>query len=139
MTEPPTIAVHGSKFHCDDATAVALLRHLPWLKDAKVIRTLDNAVLSSATVVADIGGEYDHKKHRYDHHQKGFSEVFCEKTRQVKMAATGLRQLSTRFQLMAGIGLIWRHFGRELIRILHANENLSDVQVERLHRKVYVA
>jgi len=26
--------------------------------------------------VLDVGGVYDPSRHRYDHHQKGFSEVF---------------------------------------------------------------
>lgn len=33
-------------------------------------------VLETLDAVVDVGGVYDPLQHRYDHHQKGFEEVF---------------------------------------------------------------
>lgn len=33
-------------------------------------------VLDGLDAVLDVGGVYDPSRHRYDHHQKGFDEVF---------------------------------------------------------------
>lgn len=39
-------------------------------QDAEIIRTRDAAQLAECDVVVDVGGEFDPKKHRYDHHQR---------------------------------------------------------------------
>lgn len=39
-------------------------------QDAEIIRTRDPAQLAECDVVVDVGGEFDPKKHRYDHHQR---------------------------------------------------------------------
>lgn len=41
-----------------------------FLQDAEIIRTRDPAELAKCDIVVDVGGEYDPKKHRYDHHQR---------------------------------------------------------------------
>lgn len=39
-------------------------------------RTRDPAKLDTCTIVVDVGGVYDAEKQRFDHHQRGFTEVF---------------------------------------------------------------
>ncbi|KAJ4458437.1 putative UPF0160 protein C27H6.8 [Paratrimastix pyriformis] len=117
----PSIVVHGGKFHCDDAMAVALLMFLPQYSHATVLRTFDAGQIAAATVVCDIGGVYDHSKLRYDHHQRGFNEVFSPKNQKIKMASAGL---------------VWRHYGPEIMRTL-AESPLNDQSVALLHFKVY--
>lgn len=39
-------------------------------QDAEIIRTRDPAQLAECDVVVDVGGEFDPKRHRYDHHQR---------------------------------------------------------------------
>lgn len=43
---------------------------------ADLVRTRDPAVLATCSVVVDVGGIYDESKQRFDHHQRGFTEVF---------------------------------------------------------------
>ncbi|NXF87952.1 MYG1 protein, partial [Eubucco bourcierii] len=43
-------------------------------QDAEVVRTRDPQILAQCDVVVDVGGEYDPERHRYDHHQRSFSE-----------------------------------------------------------------
>lgn len=39
-------------------------------QDAEIIRTRDPAKLADCDIVVDVGGEFDPKRHRYDHHQR---------------------------------------------------------------------
>ena len=41
-----------------------------------LVRTRDPALLDTCTIVVDVGGVYDENKQRFDHHQRGFDEVF---------------------------------------------------------------
>ena len=70
------IATHSGTFHCDEALAIAMLRKVPDYADATLLRSRDEAELARADVVVDVGGVYDASRHRYDHHQKGFTETF---------------------------------------------------------------
>jgi len=39
-------------------------------------RSRDPAILETCDIVVDVGGVYDDSKQRFDHHQRGFTEVF---------------------------------------------------------------
>jgi len=41
-----------------------------------VKRSRDPAVLDICDIVVDVGAIYDESKQRFDHHQRGFTEVF---------------------------------------------------------------
>ena len=40
------------------------------------MRTRDLALLDEQDIVVDVGAVYDVEKKRFDHHQRGFEEVF---------------------------------------------------------------
>jgi uncharacterized UPF0160 family protein len=44
--------------------------------DCNIVRSRDPAVLEECDVVIDVGGVYEADRDRFDHHQRGFSEVF---------------------------------------------------------------
>lgn len=49
-------------------------------QDAEIIRTRDPALLAECDIVVDVGGEFDPKRHRYDHHQRYIgTPVICPK------------------------------------------------------------
>ncbi|KAI3489892.1 hypothetical protein L1887_45985 [Cichorium endivia] len=119
MTEH--IITHSGTFHADEALAVNLLRKLPRFASAPLTRTRDAATIDKGTIVVDVGATYDAAAHRYDHHQRGFDEVFDDKH------ATKL----------SSAGLVWKHFGREIVA---AHLNLGDRDretVELLYHKLY--
>ena len=69
------IGTHSGQFHCDECVACALLVNFTEeFKGAKVTRTRDLEILNKMDIVVDVGGVYDPKRHRYDHHQKGLLE-----------------------------------------------------------------
>jgi uncharacterized UPF0160 family protein len=87
--------------------------------NAIVVRTRDNAILSKLPIIVDVGSLYSPETNRYDHHQRGFSETFSPKW-SIKLSTAGL---------------IYKHFGREIIQTLAPNVALKDLDV--VYEKVY--
>ncbi|KAF9481405.1 metal-dependent protein hydrolase [Pholiota conissans] len=115
-----TIGTHNGTFHCDEALAVFLLRQTATYRDAALKRSRDPAVLDSCDIVVDVGAVYDEAKQRFDHHQRGFTEVFGHGF-QTKLSSAGL---------------IYKHFGQEVI----SNKTqlpVTDPKVEVLWLKLY--
>lgn len=99
------IGTHNGTFHCDEALAVFLLRQTNTFRDAgKVIlysrnsysyfpldltRSRDPDVLGKCDVVVDVGAVYDEVALRFDHHQRGFTEVFGHGF-ETKLSSAGL-------------------------------------------------
>ena len=46
--------------------------------------------MESLDIVVDVGGVYSPSTHRYDHHQRGFTEVFGSGFDSVKLSSAGL-------------------------------------------------
>ncbi|KAL4069593.1 metal-dependent protein hydrolase [Scleroderma yunnanense] len=115
-----TIGTHNGTFHCDEALAVFLLRHIPTYRDAALKRSRDPAVLDTCDIVVDVGAVYDVQKNRFDHHQRGFQEVFGH-------------GFTTK---LSSAGLVYKHFGKQVI----ASElklDAEDPQVTVLWLKLY--
>ncbi|TWW61898.1 UPF0160 protein MYG1, mitochondrial [Takifugu flavidus] len=111
------IGTHNGTFHCDEVLACFFLRQIPEYKDAEVIRTRDPTRLAECDIVVDVGGEFDPKRHRYDHHQRTFTETFhslCpEKPWVTKLSSAGLVYMHFGRQLLAGLTKLKEH-DREL-------------------------
>ncbi|CDS10918.1 hypothetical protein LRAMOSA11404 [Lichtheimia ramosa] len=114
------IGTHSGHFHCDEALAVWMLKQTNEFKGASLVRTRDPAKLAECSVVVDVGGVYDPSQHRYDHHQRGFTETFDDKH------ATKL----------SSAGLVYKHFGRQVIaNILGRPETDEDIEI--IFQKAY--
>ncbi|KAJ1943970.1 hypothetical protein GGF37_002415 [Kickxella alabastrina] len=98
-----------------------MLRQLNEYKDAKVVRSRDQAVLDTCDIVVDVGGVYDHEAKRYDHHQRGFDEQFSS-------------EFKTK---LSSAGLVYKHYGKEVIRAILAGEEISDSETDILYNKIY--
>ncbi|CAN9511821.1 unnamed protein product [Ophioblennius macclurei] len=119
------IGTHNGSFHCDEVLACFFLKQLPEYKDAEIIRTRDPAQLAECDIVVDVGGEFDPKKHRYDHHQRTFSETF-----------NSLYPEKPWMTKLSSAGLVYAHFGRRLlVQLTQLKED--DRQLEVLHDKLY--
>ncbi|KOM58212.1 hypothetical protein LR48_Vigan11g124600 [Vigna angularis] len=70
-------------------------------------------VLEGLDAVLDVGGVYDPARDRYDHHQKGFEEVFGH-------------GFSTK---LSSAGLVYKHFGKEIIA--------KELKVDEVHQDVH--
>ncbi|XP_030511460.1 MYG1 protein-like [Rhodamnia argentea] len=117
---PKRVGTHNGSFHCDEALGCFMIRLTSKFSDAEIVRTRDPQVLEGLDAVLDVGGVYDPSRDRYDHHQKGFEEVFGH-------------GFSTK---LSSAGLVYKHFGKEIIaKELQVDENHPDVQ--RLFLAVY--
>ncbi|EGO23671.1 hypothetical protein SERLADRAFT_370529 [Serpula lacrymans var. lacrymans S7.9] len=118
--KPKIIGTHNGTFHCDEALAVFLLRQTTAYQDAGLKRSRDPAVLGTCDIVVDVGAVYDEGKQLFDHHQRGFTEVFGH-------------GFSTK---LSSAGLIYKHFGKEIIAH-KAQLALNDEKVTILWLKMY--
>ncbi|GFZ45118.1 UPF0160 protein [Saitozyma sp. JCM 24511] len=122
MKSTKVIGTHSGTFHCDEALAVFMLRLTDDFKDADVVRTRDPAKLAPLDIVVDVGGVYDPQSHRYDHHQRGFTEV---------LGHGGYDSIK-----LSSAGLVYKHFGKQIIaQRLGVAED--DANVELLWLQLY--
>jgi len=97
---------HTAPHHADEVFATAMLAIL---FPVELYRTRDQAIIDSTNaIVYDVGGEFNPKKKRFDHHQKGFSEARPD----------GITYASA--------GLIWREYGVEIVKKLGENKGVDD-------------
>lgn len=100
---PARIVTHDGAFHCDDALACFLLSKCRAFADrgVEVVRTRDPVEIESPVTdaVVDVGGVFDASRRRFDHHQRGFAEVFGG-------------SFNTK---LSSSGLVYREYGREII------------------------
>lgn len=87
---PLKIGTHDGGFHVDEALACFMLRHYTAaFAGAEVVRTRDPAVLATLPILCDVGAVYDPATHRYDHHQRSFTETWDSK-HDIRLSSAGL-------------------------------------------------
>ena len=101
------IGTHNGNFQADDVFAVAALIILH--SKATVMRTRNEIALAGCDIVVDVGGKYDHETWRYDHHQEG---------------RAGARDNGI---LYSAFGLVWKHFGDEVVGASMPTHLFNDV------------
>lgn len=92
------LVTHDGSFHSDDIFATAALFIMLGKKEEnfEIIRTRDPEIINKGDYVFDVGGIYDEKTNRFDHHQKG---------------GAGKRSNNIEY---SSFGLIWKKFGKEI-------------------------
>lgn len=92
------LVTHDGSFHTDDVFACATLSLMleKHNKKFEIIRTRDEDIINSGDYVFDVGGVYDEKTNRFDHHQVG---------------GAGKRENNIGY---SSFGLVWKKFGAEL-------------------------
>ena len=107
------IATHNGKFHADDVCAVA---SLALLIDGpiEVVRTRDPELINKADFVVDVGGIFDPKKQKFDHHQEG---------------GAGERENGIPY---AAFGLVWKTYGEKLCGSTYVAQKIDEDMVALL-------
>lgn len=99
FSEAVNTITHVDPFHGDDVFATAILSSI---FNLILFRTRDkNAIDNINGIVYDVGGVYDEKKFRFDHHQRDFDECRPDGTP------------------YASAGLLWRHYGRDVVKAFY--------------------
>jgi len=107
------IVTHNGKFHADDVFAVATVS-LVFGKKFRLIRTRDENIISKGDIVIDVGGVYNNKRNRFDHHQ---------------MLGAGKRKNGIPY---SSLGLVWKKFGREVC----GDKKISDYLDKRFIQQI---
>ena len=89
-----TVVTHNGNFHADDVFSIAVLKHV--YPSFNLVRTRDKALMDSAYIVIDVGGQYDPDAGRFDHHQRG---------------GAGERENGIPY---SSFGLVWQKYGLAL-------------------------
>jgi uncharacterized UPF0160 family protein len=66
------LCVHDGVFHADEVTAAALLLFFGLIDREGIIRSRNPATIARSYYVCDVGGIYDPKRRRFDHHQSDY-------------------------------------------------------------------
>jgi uncharacterized UPF0160 family protein len=106
------LITHDGSFHADDIFACAALC-LMLEKDNekfKIIRTRDEKIIKNGDYVFDVGGVYDKKTNRFDHHQPG---------------GAGGRDNGIEY---SSFGLVWKKFGRKIC----GSQKVADILDKKL-------
>ncbi len=90
-----TIVTHSGSFDPDDVLAAAAVSIYLGKDNFEIIRSREREVIDKADWVLDVGGEYDPKTKRFDHHQNG-----------VPKRDNGVPY--------SAFGLVWREIGESL-------------------------
>ncbi len=96
--EKKTLVTHDGSFHADDVFAAATLSILLERRGEtfEIVRTRDSETINKGDYVFDVGGIFDSKINRFDHHQTG---------------GAGKRENSITY---SSFGLVWQKFGVEI-------------------------
>lgn len=70
---PRSLGTHDGSFHADEVTACSLLLFFKRIDRDKIVRTRDPKLLERCDYVCDVGGEYNPKERRFDHHQVDYT------------------------------------------------------------------
>ena len=100
------IGTHNGIFHSDDVVATAILCLLHRNKYIVVVRSRDTEVLNECDILVNIGGG------EFDHHIPGFN---LKRNNGIPYASAGL---------------VWKHFGNEIILNFLEKANLLDMLSE---------
>ncbi|XP_073973730.1 MYG1 exonuclease [Rhodnius prolixus] len=117
-----TIGTHNGVFHCDEVLGCAMLKILR--PGAQIIRTRDEDKLAKCDIVIDVGSIYDLEKLRFDHHQRDFNHTMSTLIPNKKWTIK-----------LSSAGLVYCHYGKDILRALVKNINESDL--EKLFDRMY--
>ena len=96
------LVTHSGTFHPDDIFACASLFMMLGEENCELVRTRDEAHFVDADFVFDVGGVYDAKTNRFDHHQIGRAGMHEEKVEGASKVP------------YASFGLVWKKFGEKI-------------------------
>lgn len=126
---PTSVAVHDGMMHADDVFSIAIIKILN--PHIEVIRTRDVGELLDAGMRVDVGGKYNPDTYDFDHH---LDDV--DPPRHPEFRWRGETREGPRY---SGVGLVWKHYGKECIQRVLSDKDLkplTDKQLNELHGRM---
>lgn len=90
------LVTHSGRFHADEVFAISMVL---MVEERQITRSRDEEVIKQASIVLDVGAEYNPETLRFDHHQNSFTE---ERENGIPFATAGL---------------IWRHYAKRIFEV----------------------
>jgi uncharacterized UPF0160 family protein len=113
MTIHRSFGTHSGTFHADEVTACALLLLFDRIDVHNIFRTRNLSVLDKCQYVCDVGGIYEPKALKFDHHQS---------TYRGDLSSAGMILLHFKEQKIISDD-VYIHFNRLLIHGIDAHDN----------------
>jgi uncharacterized UPF0160 family protein len=107
-----SFGTHDGSFHADEVTACALLLLYNLIDKDKIFRTRDPDLLNRCEYVCDVGGIYDPKIKRFDHHQKEYTG---------DLSSAGMILIYLKNQAFMDFHL-YDHFNNVLVKFIDAHD-----------------
>lgn len=101
------LITHNGQFHADDVLAYTIL-NIIYPKN-KLVRTRDETIIKTGNIVFDVGGQYNVKKHLFDHHQKDCHTVF-DNNNTVPLSSAGM---------------IYKKYGQRLVKKIVDSDSIQ--------------
>lgn len=111
---PIKVGVHSGTMHSDEVFAVAALSFI--YPNMEVIRSRDPEVLKTCNILVDVGDDYNHTNQVYDHHMAWFKTRHRKPFR--RRLPNGEYKEYDKGPLRSGFGLIWLHYGTDIVKAL---------------------
>lgn len=132
ITKDSVICIHDAPQHADDIFCVASIQLM--YPDITIIRSRKKEDWDKADFLIDVGNEYIPEEGRFDHHQESFTKYH-------KSPNTFNWERGPKY---AAFGLIWEHYGKEIIlAVLHKknilnklNREITDEDLTFIHTEV---
>ena len=120
-----TLVTHNGSFHTDDIFAAATLSLIleKENKEYEIIRTSDEEIIKEGDYVFDVGGEYDPKRNRFDHHQDTFT---MKRENGIKFSSASLSWKHFG-EKVAGSYEVWKIIDEEIIQTFDADDNGTEL------------
>lgn len=131
--------------------ATSLLLRTNEYKNSIIVRTRDAEIHKGLDLLCDVGGTFDHATNRFDHHQKVFDSTWLddklsdqkeEPKEETKKEGEegGKKEEKKAITKLSSAGLIYKFFGKEVIRNICKSEwkqDISDEMVNKIWEKLY--
>ncbi len=121
----PIVVTHSDAFHPDDVMAIAIMS-LYLKKPIHIIRSRKPKDWAKADYIFDVGGEFNPKKHKFDHHQASFK---LKRKNGVVYSSAGLAWKYYGMKI-AGSEEVWKIIDYKIIQPLDAEDNGIEIYKE---------
>jgi uncharacterized UPF0160 family protein len=131
------IGTHSGIFQADEAMGCWMLQQLAQYRNSKILRTRDPQVLATCDIILDAGGVYDHAQLKYDHHQQEYDERFDTNAYNCVDNDGGSMKTNAKLRCtkLSASGLIYRHYGKDVIRTWYPN--LAAANVDLVYTRLF--
>lgn len=113
------VVTHDGFFHADDVMTCALINFMH-NGNIRLIRTRDESIIKDANYVVDVGGVYNPKKNRFDHHQENCNVTYSKKYKYP----------------MSSVGMFFKEHGEKIINKINEG-NLNNETLKKVKEWIY--